>query len=99
MATTGKKQKKPPTRKLNYQTVTTGNLGKISQNFSNLASAISDCSDDGNQNYLSTYLNISQSPEEVQKRERARQLSKDKWVINADNASVAAQSTVSGAKN
>ena len=76
--------------------MTTGNLGKISQNFSNLASAISDCSDDDNQGYLSTYLNLSQSPEEIQKR--ARQLSKDKWA-NADTASVAAHSTVSGAKN
>ena len=48
MATTDKKQKKPVQRKLNYQTVTTCNLGKISQNFSNLASAISDSSDEGN---------------------------------------------------
>ena len=60
MATTGKKQKKPVQRILNYKTVTTNNLGKISQNFSNLASAISDrSSDEGNQNYLSTYLNLS----------------------------------------
>ena len=55
---------------MNFTTVTPGNLAKISQNFLSLASAFSDDSDedDNTQGYLSSYMNLSLSPEEIQKR-------------------------------
>lgn len=60
-------------RKYNFKTVTTNNLDKISQNFSNLASMFSDGNseeDYDNYCYQSSYLNITQSPDEARKRLR-----------------------------
>ena len=52
--------------------VTPNELGKISQNFLKMASAISDDDDSDadfdHQDYFSSYMNISQSPEEIQKQ-------------------------------
>ena len=52
---------------MNYTTVTPDNLAKISQNFLSLASAFSDDSNDDDNTY-SSYMNLSLSPEEIQKR-------------------------------
>lgn len=79
-------------RQLHCTTINSGNLGKISQNFSNLiARQISDVSsDDDEHGYLSSYMNISQSPEEIYKR--LRRPSKDMQSY-PDSASAAGKSS------
>ena len=67
--------------------MTPSNLGKISQNFSNIAKEVGDVSsDDDDHGYLS-YMNISQSPEEIQKR-----LRRDSNAQYTDSASVTGKS-------
>ena len=71
ISTTGKKNQAKAQQRttMNFTTITPCNLGKISKNFSNLASAFSDDSgDDNTQGYLSSHMNLSLSPEEIHKR-------------------------------
>ena len=56
---------------MNFSSVTSNELGKISQNFLKLASAFSDDEDSDldMQDYFSSYMNMSQSPEESHKKQ------------------------------
>ena len=66
-------------------TVKSNKLDKMSKNISNLASGFSDSSDDYDQEqgYVSSYLNMSQSPE--QELKRLRNNSRTKQEANEDN--------------
>jgi len=68
-----------------YMTVKSNKLDKMSKNISNLASGFSDSSDDYDQEqgYVSSYLNMSQSPE--QELKRLRNNSRTKQEANEDN--------------
>lgn len=65
-------------------TVKSNKLDKMSKNISNLASGFSDSSDyEQEQGYVSSYLNMSQSPE--QELKRLRNNSRTKQEANEDN--------------
>lgn len=68
-------------------TIKSNKLDKMSKNISNLAGGLSDSSDyDQEQGYVSSYLNMSQSPE--QEHKRLRNNSRTKQEANEDNQSM-----------